>query len=72
MSPSDLDFLGRLVAANPGTTIPLTPTTLSELLTIAHRMEYIKSHGGAWEQRVARGELDGTILGDIGSHRPPA
>jgi hypothetical protein len=62
VSPSDIDFLDRLIQANPGATISLTTATLGELLLIAKRMFYIQSHGGAWKQRVARGELDQTIL----------
>lgn len=32
--------------------------------TLAARLAYIASHGGAWEQRVCRGELDHAAIGE--------
>ncbi len=63
MRTDELRILDSLAASaeTHGKTVGVTPATLRELLAESRRLAYIKAHGSAWEQSVARGELDSTV-----------
>jgi hypothetical protein len=46
--------------------VPEWDALMAEVATLRARLAYIGSYGGAWEQRVVRGELDDAALGREG------
>lgn len=42
--------------------VPEWDALMADVATMRSRLAYIQSHGGAWEQRVTRGELDHVCL----------